>query len=230
MDLTVRLTALANYGAQWVLWLLVALSVAALAVVIERAVLFVSSKDDVARLRGELRRLLANGELESARRKLEESPCFEARIAMAGLDGDGTASAEERMRGETQLARLSMEKNLALLGTLGNNAPFVGLLGTVIGIIRAFHELDRSGGTVTSGLMAEIGEALVATAIGLLVALPAVAFFNLFTRMIRARVSRGDALGREVLAFLKSRKLPSEGPFRSQPEEDEKKADKSEEA
>lgn len=209
MDLTVRLTALANYGAQWVLWLLVALSVAALAVVIERAVLFVSSKDDVARLRGELRRLLANGELESARRKLEESPCFEARIAMAGLDGDGTASAEERMRGETQLARLSMEKNLALLGTLGNNAPFVGLLGTVIGIVRAFRELEQSSGQVSAGLMAEIGEALIATAIGLLVALPAVAAFNAFQRVVRERLGQADVLRHEILSFFKA---PSANP------------------
>ena len=68
-----------------------------------------------------------------------------------------------------------MEKRLAFLGTLGSNAPFIGLLGTVIGIIRAFHELNSAGGKVTSGLMAEVGEALVATAIGILVALPAIA-------------------------------------------------------
>ena len=204
MDLSVRLGALTNYGAQWVLWLLVGLSIAAIAVVIERAVLFASSKDDVARLRGDIRLLLSSGDLDDARRRLEESPCFEARIASAGLDGDGTASAEERMRGETQLARLSMEKNLALLGTLGNNAPFVGLLGTVIGIVRAFRELEQSSGQVSAGLMAEIGEALVATAVGIMVALPAVAFFNLYHRVIHARLGRAEALGSEILAFRKA--------------------------
>jgi biopolymer transport protein ExbB len=204
MDLAVRLGSLTQYGAQWVMWLLIALSVAAMAVVIERAVLFVSSKDDVARLRGELRLLLSGGELEKARRRLEESPCFEARIAVAGLDGDGTASAEERMRGETQLARLSMEKNLALLGTLGNNAPFVGLLGTVIGIVRAFRELEQSSGQVSAGLMTEIGEALVATAIGLMVALPAVAFYNFYHRVILARLGRAEALSSEIMAFRKA--------------------------
>lgn len=204
MDLTVRLGGLTNYGAQWVLWLLIALSIAALAVVIERAVLFASSKDDVGRLRGDLRKLLAVGELEGAKRKLEESPSFEARIAVAGLDSDGTASAEERMRGETQLAKLSMERNLALLGTLGNNAPFVGLLGTVIGIVRAFRELENANGQVSAGLMAEIGEALVATAVGLLVALPAVAFYNLYHRVIHARLGRAEALASEILAFRKA--------------------------
>lgn len=210
MDISVRLGTLTEHGPEWVLWLLVALSVAAIAVVIERAILFASSRDNVLELRGDLRRLLNSGELEGARRRLEESPCYEARIASAGLDSDGTHSAEERMRSETELARLSMEKNLALLGTLGNNAPFVGLLGTVIGIVRAFRELDRAGGQVSSGLMAEIGEALTATAVGLLVALPAVAFYNLYHRVIHARLGRAQALGSEILAFRKAEIHPAE--------------------
>ena len=108
------------------------------------------------------------------------------------------------MRGEQQVARLTMERNLAFLGTLGNNAPFIGLLGTVIGIVRAFRELSRAKGQMSTALMAEIGEALIATAVGLLVALPAIALFNIFQRSIRARSSRAEALSGEVLAYLKS--------------------------
>jgi biopolymer transport protein ExbB len=204
MDIIERLLALSHLGSRWVLWLLIVLSIAALAVVIERAVLFISSRDDTTRLRSELRRLLRDNDLELARRRLEESPSFEARVAAAGLDADGVASAEERMQGESELCKLSMEKNLALLGTLGNNAPFIGLLGTVIGIVRSFRELQTSSGQVSAGLMAEIGEALVATAIGLLVALPAVAAFNLFQRVIRARMGRANALAHEILAFMKA--------------------------
>jgi biopolymer transport protein ExbB len=204
MDIIERLLALSHFGSRWVLWLLIGLSIAALAVVIERAVLFISSRDDTARLRIELRRLLRDKDLDLARRRLEESPSFEARVAAAGLDADGVASAEERMQGESELCKLSMEKNLALLGTLGNNAPFIGLLGTVIGIVRSFRELQSSSGQVSAGLMAEIGEALVATAIGLLVALPAVAAFNLFQRLIRARMGRAAALAHEILAFMKA--------------------------
>jgi biopolymer transport protein ExbB len=204
MDIIERLLALSHFGSRWVLWLLIVLSIAALAVVIERAVLFISSRDDTARLRIELRRLLRDKDLDLARRRLEESPSFEARVAAAGLDADGVASAEERMQGESELCKLSMEKNLALLGTLGNNAPFIGLLGTVIGIVRSFRELQSSSGQVSAGLMAEIGEALVATAIGLLVALPAVAAFNFFQRLIRARMGRATALAHEILAFMKA--------------------------
>jgi biopolymer transport protein ExbB/TolQ len=204
MDIIERLLAISHYGSRWVLWLLIGLSIAAFAVVIERAVLFLSSRDDTARLRLELRRLLRDNDLELARRRLEESPSFEARVAVAGLDAEGVASAEERMQGESELCKLSMEKNLALLGTLGNNAPFIGLLGTVIGIVRSFRELQSSSGQVSAGLMSEIGEALVSTAIGLLVALPAVAAFNLFQRVIRARMGRANVLMHEVLAFMKA--------------------------
>jgi len=204
MDIIERLLAISQYGSRWVLWLLIGLSIAAFAVVIERAVLFLSSRDDTLRLRLELRRLLRDNDLELARRRLEESPSFEARVAVAGLDAEGVASAEERMQGESELCKLSMEKNLALLGTLGNNAPFIGLLGTVIGIVRSFRELQSSSGQVSGSLMSEIGEALVSTAIGLLVALPAVAAFNLFQRVIRARMGRANVLAHEILAFMKA--------------------------
>jgi biopolymer transport protein ExbB len=196
MDLSQKITTLAQHGTTWVLWLLVALSVTAIAIVLERAVLFWSSRDDVAKLRRELRQLLTRGQTEAAQKMLERSPSYEARIASVGLELDGSASAEERMRAEGEIVRLRMEQNLSFLGTLGNNAPFVGLLGTVIGIVRAFRELEHSQGRVSA--------ALVATAVGLLIALPAVAFFNLFQRLIRARISRAEALIREILAFYKS--------------------------
>jgi biopolymer transport protein ExbB len=204
MDLSHKITSLAQHGTTWVLWLLIALSVTAIAIVLERAVLFWTSRDDIARLRRELRHHLVRGETAAAQKMLERSPSYEARIASVGLDGDASASAEERMRAESEIVRLRMEQNLSFLGTLGNNAPFVGLLGTVIGIVRAFRELEHSQGRVSAGLMTEVGEALVATAVGLLIALPAVAFFNLFQRVIRARIGRSEALIREILAFHKT--------------------------
>ena len=209
MDIVERMTGLAELGPRWVLWLLFALSVVAIAVIIERVVLLLSSRDDVARLRVELRRLLDAGDEGAARRRLEASPSFEARVAMAGLEGTGAEGADERMQGEQELARLSLERRLAVLGTLGNNAPFIGLLGTVIGIVRAFRELENAGSQVSAGLMAEIGEALIATAVGLLVALPAVAAFNALQRVVRARIGQSDVLRREVLSYLRRGALPA---------------------
>ncbi|HVJ17464.1 MAG TPA: MotA/TolQ/ExbB proton channel family protein [Polyangiaceae bacterium] len=203
MDIVERISGLAGYGARWVMWLLVLLSIVAVAIIIERAVLFFSSRDDVVKLRAEIRRLLGAGEFRQALRCLEGSPSFEARIAAAGLECASADGADERMQSEQELARLDMERRLAVLGTLGNNAPFVGLLGTVIGIVRAFRELEQAGAQVSAGLMAEIGEALIATAIGLLVALPAVAAFNGFQRLVRSRLGQAEALRHEVLSYLK---------------------------
>jgi biopolymer transport protein ExbB len=201
-----KLTGFAMLGATWVMWVLVGLSVGGLAVALERAIYLLRTSDNVRRLKTDLLGFLKGHDVAAARERLAQSPSFEASIAAAGLSEpeDGAASAEERIAGASQLARLRMEKRLAFLGTLGNNAPFIGLLGTVIGIIRAFHELNDSAGKVTAGLMSEVGEALVATAIGILVALPAIAAFNVFQRVIKGRLARADALGRDVLAYLKA--------------------------
>lgn len=214
MDIQERLTAFAMLGAGWIMWLLVALSVVGLAVVLERAYYLFSARDDVSKLRDELRKLLAEGDVEGAKKRLAASRSFEAGIAHAGLAAaeDGADSVEERLHGARVLAKARMERNLAFLGTVGNNAPFVGLLGTVIGVIRAFQALDESAGQVSDGLMTEVGEALVATAIGILVALPAVAFYNYYQRVIKGRLTWAEALGSEVLAFMKAD--PKDGSYR----------------
>jgi biopolymer transport protein ExbB len=206
MDIQQRMTAFALLGATWVMWLLVGLSVLSVAIMLERAYFLAVTRDDIDTLRKDLLDSLRRSDLASARKRMQGSRSFEASFAMAGLDSaaDGPAAAMERIGGEEKIARLRMERNLAFLGTVGNNAPFVGLLGTVIGIIRAFHSLDQSQGKVTSGLMLDIGEALVATAIGIMVAIPAVAGFNYFQRVIKTRLSRGSALGSDVVSYLLS--------------------------
>jgi biopolymer transport protein ExbB len=206
MDIQQRMTAFALLGATWVMWLLVGLSVLSVAIMLERVYFFAVTGDNIDALRKELLEFLRRGDLAAARKRMQSSRSFEASFAMAGLDSaaDGAAAATERIQGEEKIARLRMERGLAFLGTVGNNAPFVGLLGTVIGIIRSFHSLDQSQGKVTAGLMMDIGEALVATAIGIMVAIPGVAAFNYFQRVIKTRLSRGSALGSDVVSHLLS--------------------------
>jgi len=213
MDIQQRLTGFAMMGATWIMWVLVGLSIGGIAVALERAIYLIRTSENVRKLKVQILALLRGGDIEGARARLAASPSHEAGIIAAGLQdpGDGTASAEERMSGAEQLAKLRMEKRLAFLGTLGSNAPFIGLLGTVIGIIRSFHQLNESAGKVTSGLMADVGEALVATAIGILVALPAIAFYNAFQRIIKGRLARAQAFGNDVLALLKSERPSQRG-------------------
>jgi biopolymer transport protein ExbB len=191
-------------GAAWVMWLLVGLSIIAFAIAIERAYTLFRTREQMTALGADVKRLLGQRDLEAAKARLARSRSFEARVIGAGLGhaAAGTRAVEENMAGALQLAKLQMEKRLAFLGTLGANAPFIGLLGTVIGIVRSFHLLEKTGGTMSSGLMGEVGEALVATAIGILVALPAVAFFNAFQRVIKTRLARAEALGRELITQL----------------------------
>lgn len=202
MNIEVALKALVTLGATWVLWVLIALSVVALSVILERLVFFWRTRTDVEALRSELKRGLLAHRLDDVERVLRGGTSLEVRIVGAGIGALSAPEAEQLMLAEAQLQRLRSEKSLAFLGTLGNNAPFIGLLGTVLGIIGAFQQLDQARGQVTSGLMAQIGEALISTAVGLLVALPAVATYNAFQRAIQVRLQRADALGRELVAHL----------------------------
>jgi len=206
MDIQERLTAFALLGATWVMWLLVGLSVISIGIILERAYYLLASSDDFRGLKDDVLPLLKKGDLGAVAQRIEKSRSFEAKVLAAGVDwsSHGAEAAAESMAGAKQQARLNMERNLAFLGTVGNNAPFVGLLGTVIGIIGAFHELRSSQGKLSDTLMSEVGEALVATAIGILVALPAVAFFNYFQRVIKSRLGQADTLSSGLLAYLKS--------------------------
>src|SRR5690606_27270598 len=105
---------------------------------------------------------------------------------------EGTATAE----------RMRMERGLAYLATVGSNAPFVGLFGTVLGIIKAFHDLAQNVEAASEAVMAGISEALVATAVGLLVAIPAVVLYNAFSRWVRNRIARSESLADLVLARM----------------------------
>ncbi|MBX3186602.1 MAG: MotA/TolQ/ExbB proton channel family protein [Labilithrix sp.] len=208
-------SAMVGLGAGWVLILMLVLSVVSLAIMLERAWLYWSLRDDVPTLMRDLGRLLRGGDLEGARKRLEASPSAEAAVVIAGIveAGMGSDAAQEAMLGASALQKLKLEKRLAFLGTLGNNAPFIGLLGTVIGIVGAFDELGKQkNATMTAAatqvapeaVMNNIAEALVATAVGLLVAIPAVAAFNAFQRVVKATLSNTEALSHVLLAHLKA--------------------------
>jgi biopolymer transport protein ExbB len=207
-------SAMVGLGTGWILVLMLFLSIVSLAIMLERAWLYWSLRDDVDELMRDLGRLLRGGDLAGARQRLEASRSAEAAVVVAGLvEADrGVGAAEEAMEGASALQRLKLEKRLAFLGTLGNNAPFIGLLGTVIGIVAAFDELSKVKMAASAGstqlapeaVMARISEALVATAIGILIAIPAVAAFNAFQRVVRGTVANTEALGHVLLAHLKA--------------------------
>jgi biopolymer transport protein ExbB len=205
MHITERFLAFTLLGAEWVLWLLIVLSVLSFAVMIERAYYFLTHQVDIDSLAGDLRRLLSKGAIADARARVKGSDSAEMTVMAAGLDEveRGVDAVAEAMVGRKAHERMKLERNLAFLGTLGNNAPFIGLFGTVLGIIRSFHDLAGNQAGGVGIVMAGISEALVATAVGLLVAIPAVIGFNFFNRRVRQVLANTDALAHDVLAQLK---------------------------
>jgi biopolymer transport protein ExbB len=200
-----RLLALTNLGAEWVLWLLLALSVASVGVMIERAAFFLARR---LRDADEVQRRLLDGELAGAARTVEGREGLEADVvrAVAAHAAKGPQAVREVVAATLERGRLDYERRLAFLGTLGNNAPFIGLFGTVLGIIRAFFDLARNPSAGGAGtVMAGISEALIATAVGLFVALPAVVAFNQFQRSLRRSTQRATALGHAAVAHLEAR-------------------------
>jgi biopolymer transport protein ExbB len=213
-------------GAGWVLWLLAVLSVASVAIAIERWFFYRRAAGSLHELAAGLQqRLAAHGDIEAAE-WLDASKSVAARVAAAGLRlaERGPAAASKAMVSRTALEREDLDRRLAFLGTLGNNAPFLGLFGTVIGVIQAFEELGHSaaghagaGATsqVASGaVMSAIAEALVATAVGIAVALPAVAAYNYLQRRVEHVLAGVEVLSNLVLAYLEGGDLPEppEGP------------------
>lgn len=200
-----RILALTNLGAEWVLWLLVVLSVLSVGVMIERAAFFLARRLKVA---DDVQRLLLAGDLAGAAAAVQGREGLEAAVVRAAAEhaAKGPHALREVISATIERGRIDYERRLAFLGTLGNNAPFVGLFGTVLGVIRAFVDLARNPAAGGAGtVMAGISEALVATAVGLFVALPAVVAYNLFQRSLRRSTQRASALGHAAVAHLEAR-------------------------
>jgi biopolymer transport protein ExbB len=194
-------------GAEWVLWLLIALSIASVTVMIERLRFFYARSIDVDALITDVKQAMSGGDPDKVRKRWASSRAMAATVALSGLEEieRGPDAAAEAMNSAKTRSKAEHERNLVFLGTLGNNAPFIGLFGTVLGIIVAFDDLaDNPQGDATV-VMDGISEALVATAVGLMVAIPAVVMFNYLNRRIRSTVTATDSVAHAILGELHAR-------------------------
>lgn len=201
-DLVQKLLGITMLGTEWVLWLLIVLSVVSLAVIIERAMFFHRMRTDMVAFADGVTKALEAGNWDELRRLCEASPSLAAQTLLRGLDarGRGAHAMEEAMAGYMIGHKQKLDQGLMILGTLGNNAPFIGLFGTVLGIIIAFRELALNPQGGASVVMRGISEALIATAVGLMVAIPAVIAYNFFQRMVKRHVSNAEAVSKLLLA------------------------------
>jgi biopolymer transport protein ExbB len=201
-----KFMSFALLGAEWVMWLLVVLSIACLAVAAERVMYRLSNRSPSARLQGALKPFFEQGDTVALEAKLAEIGGLESRVLQSGLRAaaeGGAGAADEAMAGTLLFERLKLERGLIVLGTVGSNAPFLGLFGTVLGIIKAFNDLSIESAEASAAVMAGISEALVATAIGLMVAIPAVVLYNWFQRANKDQLGRVESLAHLVLSRLR---------------------------
>lgn len=201
-NLTTELFRLPLFDPEWVLWLLLAISLVSVAVMLERWFFMRRRRIDVQAVHRRLEVLLEAGDLDAAERFLAGFDSLEANVARQALAKvrRGATAVQDVIGGAEAVERLRFTRGLGLLATVGSNAPFIGLFGTVLGIIRAFQQLASDVGNASGSVMAGISEALVATAVGLLVAIPAVVAYNALSGRVRSMVAQSKLLSSALLA------------------------------
>lgn len=174
----------------WSMWIIGACSVLALAVAIERAIALWGFTARARTVADAVLRALLRGDLDEARAECERSPSPAADVFLAGLSAAGRRSArgglpdpekiDAAVERERQQMNLRLRRNVWVLGTVGAIAPFIGLFGTVVGIMQAFRHMAATGQGGFTVVASGISEALVATAGGIAVAIEAVVIYNFF--------------------------------------------------
>ncbi len=226
MNIVDQLVKVALLGATWVLYLLFLLSVASVAAMLERWIFYRRNNKGSDQLSIDLGRLVRARDEDGIAETLSRSRTIEAdvlREAWPFRDG-GPAAFSDAVDSELASARAKLDRNATLLGTIGNNAPFIGLFGTVLGVIEAFSYLGVGGDAAMGNVMSGIAEALVATAVGIFVAIPSVIGYNVSQKKSGDIEVRVQSLAKLLSAFLRVRpERPAEAavPGAEDEEEDE---------
>jgi len=207
--LTQRFLQLNLLGAEWIMWVLVLLSLVGVAITIDRLLLYGRTGERFGVLQKDLQERLRAHDLDGAL-ALTRTDSLVRNVLRAGLEalkrGERNPEAvEQEMLATLAGERARYDARVAWLTTIANIAPLIGLLGTIIGIVAAFYGLGQAGTTQSAGnpqVMTAIAEALVSTAIGILVAVPGVITYNLLRSHMASRLRQAEALMREVLAHV----------------------------
>jgi len=195
---------LAVFKESFTLVILFFCSILSVAFALERWWFFRKARTDGDELLSSVRELLKEGKVHEA-----EALCMKlgsplARVVHYGLVNRHIArpQLEELLATKRMEERLGMERYLGVLGTMGNIAPFIGLFGTVVGIIKAFRDLALSGTGGPAVVAKGIAEALVSTAGGLAVAIPAVICFNYFMKLVKRLATEMEVYSTRFLIIL----------------------------
>jgi len=178
---------------------LVICSIISISVVIQKYFMFSGIKMMTEKEIGVIKSAVAANELDKAKAMAEKSGSYLGRVLAEGLKSQTGEGRKEAIDRAIAAEALALEEYLPAVGTIGNIAPFIGLLGTVVGIMRAFHDLGKYGMGNPSVVSTGISESLIATAAGLLVAIPSVIFYNYYARRINKFMVSVEGLAVEIL-------------------------------
>jgi biopolymer transport protein ExbB/biopolymer transport protein TolQ len=202
-----RLLRIALLGSTWVMYLLLVLSVFSIAAMIERVIFFRRNASEGDSLADALTAKLRRSDHEGVKKVFAGNRSLEAQVIAPALDwmDGGADSFSDAVESQLGRKRKDLERGMSFLGTLGSNAPFIGLFGTVIGVIEAFHQLGEGANKAAMGnVMSGIAEALVATGVGLFVAIPAVVAYNMLQKRIASVESNIATITKQITASLKA--------------------------
>ena len=190
----------------WVLYFLLGIFVIGAFVVAWKIVYFIMNAVRAQALKTRVAELVRGSAVESFVEEVKELPGIEAGVLRQALafSPNGADVVEQQMDVELARSKQRMELGLTFLGTVGANAPFVGLYGTVGGIVKAFRDLSTETEAGLSSVIAGIAEALVATAIGLIVAIPAVVAYNYLQKQVKKTLGSSQAINKQVLFRLRA--------------------------
>ena len=187
------------------MYLLILCSIISIAVIVERIIYYQRRcRTSRAQLMEGIRKDAAKGQLANATGicRNDDSPCAKVALAGLNLNGHDERVITNAMEREIIIETIKMERFTSIIGTLGGTAVYIGLFGTVLGIMRAFSDIARAGSGGMDIVTQGIAEALVCTAAGLLVAIPAVISYNFFIRTIDNIVMDMELTASEVVDLL----------------------------
>lgn len=202
------LFGLAQGFADVILWILMLSSVMSIALILERFVTLGKVAKGNKAFREMAKDVIENQNYNNLD-ALAQDDTLAQRAMRHGLKhakAHGSKGLEEVFNSFTLVEKPRLDKYLNFLATVGSNAPFVGLLGTVMGIMKAFNDLAQNSAAGNEVVMLGIAHALIATAIGLFVAIPAVIGFNYYSKMVKDTVQTIEVAKELSLAYAKSTK------------------------
>ncbi len=208
--LTDQFFVIAEWGHDFTLIILILLSIFSLAFIMERALVLGKIKSQSERISERMREVLQTlnwGDLEELGKDRDSLEGRAMGLAFRHIKEKGAQGLDEIFNSYSLIEKQSLEKHLSFLATVGSNAPFIGLLGTVFGIMDAFRGLATSQGDATA-VMLGISKALVATAVGLFVAIPAVIAYNYFQKKVRGIMQNLDTSRDLCLSYAKAGRGP----------------------